>query len=75
MTSTVPGLSAIALELEGRQLRLWCKTRVVYRLWGDIPGSWRTLRAMWSGHENLVRQVLRERHGDHLAEIANERFL
>lgn len=65
----------IVLELEGRQLRVWCRTLVVYRLSEDIPGSWRTIRTTWSGNEALIRAALRERYGDQLAEIANERFL
>lgn len=74
MLSFEPLLPTIALELEARQLRRACLTHVLYRLSEDSPGTWRSLRAPWRGAESLVRELLRQRHGDQIAEIANERF-
>lgn len=50
----------------------WCKKSVVFRVKGDKPNTWRTLNTVYV--QGAV-QHLRQKHGDQLEEILNERFL
>lgn len=60
---------------ENKELQRWCKKDTVYRLKGDKPGTWRTLRSRTGPvFTPAVKAELQKRHGDQLAEIANERF-
>jgi hypothetical protein len=64
--------AAIDRMLEERALRRLCTTKLVFRLRGDEPGEWRTLRAPY---RPAIAAALRAERGDALEEIANERFL
>lgn len=59
---------------EEKMLRRHCRTKVVFRLAGDEEGEWQTIRGTWAGNEDHIRRTMRDRYGDRLAEIANERF-
>jgi hypothetical protein len=63
---------AIDAMLADKQVRGWCRTAIVFRLRGDEPGAWRTIRAPY---RPAIAAALRAEHGAKLEEIANERFL
>ena len=55
-----------------KQFKRWCKTKVCFRVKGDKEGSWRTLKAKF---HPLIAEKIREKFGDQLEEILNERFV
>jgi len=55
-----------------KQYKKWCKKSIVFRLKGDEEGKWRMLRAKY-GDKRAV-QFLKDKYGDKLEEILNERF-
>jgi hypothetical protein len=59
---------------EEKQLRRWCKTKVVFRLVGAAEGEYLTLPVKFEGNEAKVKATLDQRYGAKLAEILNERF-
>ena len=54
-----------------KQFRRWCKTKTVFRLKGDKPEQWRTLKSPYSP---ASVQFVRSKYGDQVEEILNERF-
>ena len=55
-----------------RQLKRWCKTKVLFRLKGDRPDEWRNLLAPYSP---AAVAHLHKKYDPEIEEIANERFL
>lgn len=53
-----------------RQLKRWCKSATLFRLKGDKPEAWRTVKHAFN---EQVRQFITAKYGDQLEEIANER--
>lgn len=60
--------------MEEKQLRRWCRTKVLFRVEGDADGEYRTLKVKFKGNEDRVRAQLTRKYGDKLLEIVNERF-
>lgn len=59
---------------EERQLRSWCRTKVVFKLRGTKDGEYMTLAVRFAGNEERVRKQLARKYGDRVEEIVNERF-
>jgi hypothetical protein len=59
---------------EEKQLRRWCRTKVVFRVEGDEEGAYRTLDVKFAGNEARVQAQLATKYGDKV-EILNERFV
>lgn len=55
-----------------KQYKRWCKKSVCFRLKGDKEGSYRTIDLKY-GLERIVAH-LKQKHGDQLEEILNDRF-
>lgn len=55
-------------EVERRWFRRNCKNKVLFRIKGDKPGTWRTIASPWS---ERVEAHLKAKHGDQLEEVAN----
>jgi hypothetical protein len=51
------------------QLKRWCRTKTVYRLKGDDPGTWRIFSR---AYDAVVKEFLQKKHGDRIETIANE---
>ena len=65
---------------EEKQLKRWCRTRVVFRLKGDPVGKLRSLK-LRKGREALSaedvargRKVIVEKYGDQVEEVLNYRY-
>ena len=58
--------------MEERQIKRWCSKSTVFLLKGDEEGRYRTIKAKY---EPKVAKHVREKYGDKLVEIVNERFL
>lgn len=56
---------------EAKQFKRWCRKSVVFRLKGDKEGAWRTMKAKYD--ERAVK-FLKDKYGDKIEEILNERF-
>jgi hypothetical protein len=54
------------------QVKRWCKNQTVYRLKGDEPGTWRTVKHVYDAK---VKEFMVGKYGDKVEEIANERFV
>lgn len=61
----------VTRALEDKTIKRWCSTKTVFRLKGDKPGEYRTIKANYS---LKVAEHLREKHGESLEEILNERY-
>lgn len=57
---------------EEKQLRRWCRKKVVFRLKDDPAGEYRTLQA---GYSLMADDFLVRKYGDKLEEIINKRFM
>ena len=54
-----------------KQIRRWCKKKVVFRLKADKADTYRTLLAPYSAE---AAAFVRKKHGEALEEILNERY-
>ena len=59
----------IAKQEERKQLKRWCKTQTVFRLKGDQPGSWRTVKSIFTP---AVKEYMVKKYGNTIETIANE---
>ena len=65
-------ISRLIDAVEGeKQIRRWCKKKVVFRLKTDKADTYRTLTAPYSAE---AAAFLRKKHGEALEEILNERY-
>lgn len=57
---------------EEKQIKRWCKTKTVFTLKGDAPGSFRTFNNKFD--ERLLDHITKQ-YGDKVDEILNMRFI
>ena len=58
-------------HLEDKQLRRWCRTKIVFRIKGDPKDQWRMIKAPYN---EQVKQFIASKYGDTLEEVVNSRF-
>lgn len=51
------------------QIKRWCKTKTVFRIKGDEPGTWRTVK---HAYDARVKEYMVKKYGDTIETIANE---
>ncbi len=68
--------SLLDAYLEDRQKRNWCKTKCVFRLKSDKKGEYRTIPAPRNNPGFIVKCIagLKEKYGDSIEEILNEKY-
>jgi hypothetical protein len=59
--------------LTTKQIRGWCRTKIVVRIKGDGEGEYRTFKCKYN--PKVHKAQLESRFGDELVEIVNERFV
>ena len=60
--------------LDEKQFRLWCKTKICFRVAGDKHGTWSTIAGAYTPDYGVKLRAQYERNGKHIEEILNERF-
>jgi len=58
-----------AMEL--KDLKRWCKTKVLFNLHGDEEGSWRTIKGSWKHDADAITKYINGKYGDKVNQIAN----
>jgi hypothetical protein len=51
------------------QIHRWCRTKTVFRLKGDKPDTWRTVKSIYTP---AVKKYMTMKYGDRIEAIANE---
>jgi hypothetical protein len=54
---------------KGKQLARWCKQETIFRLKGDKPGSWRSVKKPFTP---AIEAAILKTHGDKVECIANK---
>ena len=54
---------------EEKQYKRWCKTKTLFRIKGDKPDEWRTIKAIYSPK---VKEFITNKYGDKVESILND---